>query len=148
MSVQAGIGVNRWTKKGRVLRAEFQDFHFVTVYTPNASSRPEAPSLSENEWDEAFRAYLSELDADKPVICCGDLNVAHQRLDLARPDANYNKTPGYTQDEIDGMTALLDAGFVDTWRQANPDTKSNTRGGVTGVVQGRKTWAGDSITCL
>lgn len=119
LSVQAGIGVNALDQEGRVLRAEFSDFHFVTVYTPNSSSGLKRLPFRK-EWDAAFRAYLAELDADKPVICCGDLNVAHAPIDLARPAANYNKTPGYTQDEIDGMTALLDAGFVDSWRHANP----------------------------
>jgi exodeoxyribonuclease-3 len=120
LSIQAGIGVNALDQEGRVLRAEFQDFHFVTVYTPNASSGLKRLPFRK-QWDEAFRAYLSELDADKPVICCGDLNVAHAPIDLARPEPNYNKTPGYTQEEIDGMTALLDAGFVDTWRHKHPE---------------------------
>lgn len=119
LSVQAGIGVHDLDQEGRVLRAEFPDFHFVTVYTPNSSSGLKRLPFRK-AWDVAFRDYLSELDKDKPVVCCGDLNVAHAPIDLARPEANYNKTPGYTQDEIDGMTALLEAGFVDTWRQANP----------------------------
>jgi exodeoxyribonuclease-3 len=121
LQVQAGIGVADLDQEGRVLRLEFPDFHFVTVYTPNASSGLKRLPFR-GEWDTAFRDYLKELDADKPVVCCGDLNVAHAPIDLARPDANYNKTPGYTQQEIDGMTALLEAGFVDTWRQAHPDT--------------------------
>ena len=119
LSVQAGIGVHDLDQEGRVLRAEFPDFHFVTVYTPNSSSGLKRLPFRKT-WDVAFRDYLSELDKDKPVVCCGDLNVAHAPIDLARPEANYNKTPGYTQDEIDGLTALLEAGFVDTWRQANP----------------------------
>ncbi|MDA0728400.1 MAG: exodeoxyribonuclease III [Bacteroidetes bacterium] len=119
MSVQAGIGVPDFDQEGRVLRAEFPSFHFVTVYTPNSSSGLKRLPFRK-AWDAAFRDYLSELDKDKPVVCCGDLNVAHAPIDLARPEANYNKTPGYTQDEIDGMTALLEAGFVDTWRQAHP----------------------------
>jgi len=120
LSVQAGIGVQDLDQEGRVLRLEFDGFHFVTVYTPNASSGLKRLPFR-GEWDNAFRDYLRELDADKPVICCGDLNVAHAPIDLAGPQANYNKTPGYTQQEIDGMTALLDAGFVDTWRHAHPE---------------------------
>jgi exodeoxyribonuclease-3 len=120
LHVQAGLGVADLDQEGRVLRLEFPDFHFVTVYTPNASSGLKRLPFR-GEWDAAFRDYLKELDADKPVVCCGDLNVAHAPIDLARPDANYNKTPGYTQQEIDGMTSLLEAGFVDTWRHANPD---------------------------
>ena len=121
LSVQAGLGVAELDTEGRVLRAEFDAFHFVTVYTPNSSSGLKRLPFR-GTWDAAFRDYLKELDQDKPVVCCGDLNVAHREIDLARPAANYNKTPGYTQQEIDGMDALQQAGFVDTWRAANPDT--------------------------
>ena len=121
LSVQAGLGVADLDTEGRVLRAEFEAFHFVTVYTPNSSSGLKRLPFR-GTWDAAFRDYLTELDQDKPVVCCGDLNVAHREIDLARPAANYNKTPGYTQQEIDGMDALQQAGFVDTWRAANPDT--------------------------
>ena len=120
LSIQAGIGVEALDQEGRVLRLEFDNFHFVTVYTPNSSSGLKRLPFR-GTWDEAFKDYLKELDADKPVVCCGDLNVAHAPIDLARPKSNYNKTPGYTQQEIDGMSALLDAGFVDTWRQAHPE---------------------------
>lgn len=121
LSVQAGLGVTELDTEGRVLRAEFESFHFVTVYTPNSSSGLKRLPFRET-WDVAFRDYLKELDQDKPVVCCGDLNVAHREIDLARPAANYNRTPGYTQQEIDGMDALQQAGFLDTWRAANPDT--------------------------
>ena len=120
LNVQAGIGVRSLDQEGRVLRLEFAEFHFVTVYTPNASAGLKRLPFR-GQWDAAFRDYLMELDSDKPVVCCGDLNVAHSPMDLARPEANYNKTPGYTQQEIDGMTALLEAGFVDTWRHSNPN---------------------------
>lgn len=120
IEVKAGIGIADMDTEGRVLRAEFEDFHYVTVYTPNSSSGLKRLPFRK-EWDVAFRDYLKELDSDKPVVCCGDLNVAHAPIDLARPKSNYNKTPGYTQDEIDGMTAHLNSGFVDTWRHANPD---------------------------
>ena len=103
LSVQAGLGVAELDTEGRVLRAEFEAFHFVTVYTPNSSSGLKRLPFR-GTWDAAFRDYLKELDQDKPVVCCGDLNVAHREIDLARPQANYNKTPGYTQQEIDGMT--------------------------------------------
>ncbi len=121
LSVQAGLGMAELDTEGRVLRAEFEAFHFVTVYTPNSSSGLKRLPFR-CKWDVALRDYLQELDQDKPVVCCGDLNVAHREIDLARPAANYNKTPGYTQQEIDGMDALQQAGFVDTWRAANPDT--------------------------
>ncbi|MDE0980206.1 MAG: exodeoxyribonuclease III [Flavobacteriales bacterium] len=121
ITVQAGIGVPHLDEEGRVLRAEFKDFHFITVYTPNSSSALKRLPFRK-EWDVRFAAYLKELDQSKPIICCGDLNVAHQAIDLARPAANYNKTPGYTQDEIDGMTHLLKhANLTDSWREAHPD---------------------------
>jgi exodeoxyribonuclease-3 len=120
IKVTAGIGIAEFDTEGRVLHAEFDKFHFVTVYTPNASSGLKRLPFR-GEWDVAFKNYLLKLDADKPVICCGDLNVAHSPTDLARPQANYNKTPGYTQQEIDGLTSLLSGGFTDTWRNDNPD---------------------------
>jgi len=120
IKVTAGIGVAAFDTEGRVLHAEFKEFHYVTVYTPNSSSGLKRLPFRES-WDKAFRHYLRELDSDKPVICCGDLNVAHSEIDLARPKPNYNKTPGYTQKEIDGMSAHLSAGFTDTWRAAHPN---------------------------
>lgn len=121
LHVEAGIGVDEFDQEGRVMRAEFDDFHFITVYTPNASSGLKRLPFRKG-WDRAFCAYIQALDAEKPVIVTGDLNVAHQPIDLARPDANYNKTPGYTQDEIDGMTNLLsEARLTDTWRAAHPN---------------------------
>ncbi len=120
IKVTAGIGVAELDTEGRVLHAEFKDFHYVTVYTPNASSGLKRLPFRET-WDMAFRDYLVKLDSDKPVICCGDLNVAHSAIDLARPKPNYNKTPGYTQKEIDGMSEHLEAGFTDTWRSSHPN---------------------------
>ena len=120
-SVTHGIGVDGMDDEGRVTAADFGGFHFVTVYTPNSSSGLKRLPFRK-EWDVAFRAYLQELAREKPVVCCGDLNVAHQPIDLARPKPNYNKSAGYTQAEIDGLTALIDAGFVDTYRHLNPET--------------------------
>ena len=121
ISVKAGIGVEELDQEGRVLCAEFEDVFIVTVYTPNSSSGLKRLPFRK-EWDVAFGEYIAGLDAVKPVIVCGDLNVAHAPIDLARPDANYNKTPGYTQDEIDGMTALLGrVPLVDAWRAQHPD---------------------------
>lgn len=119
--VQAGIGVSHLDNEGRVLLAEFDSFHFVTVYTPNSSSGLKRLPFRK-EWDNAFMKYIQDLDQSKPVVCCGDLNVAHQPIDLARPEANYNKTPGYTQDEIDGMSRLLsEAQLTDSWRSMHPE---------------------------
>ena len=121
LSVTAGIGVEELDQEGRVLCAEFESFFFITVYTPNSSSGLKRLPFRK-QWDAAFLAYIQDLDARKPVVVTGDLNVAHQAIDLARPDANYNKTPGYTQDEIDGMSTLLErAQLRDTWRDAHPD---------------------------
>lgn len=121
LHVRAGIGLEEFDQEGRVLHAEFEAFHFVTVYTPNSSSELKRLPFR-RKWDEAFAAYLRNLDATKPVVCTGDLNVAHQPIDLARPASNYNKTPGYTQDEIDGFSHLLKTGsFVDAWRHQHPD---------------------------
>lgn len=121
MTIEAGIGIPHLDEEGRVLRAEFENFHFITVYTPNSSSELKRLPFRK-EWDVAFAKYLKNLDQSKPLICCGDLNVAHQPIDLARPKANYNKTPGYTQAEIDGLSHVLQyVELTDTWRTAHPD---------------------------
>lgn len=120
LKVTHGIGAAGMDDEGRVTTAEFDGFFFVTVYTPNSSSGLKRLPFRQ-DWDVAFRKYLLGLNRQKPVVCCGDLNVAHQPIDLARPDANFNKTPGYTEQEIAGMTALLNAGFTDVWRHQNPE---------------------------
>ncbi len=120
LSVTEGIGIEEHDTEGRVLTAEFEAFYMVTVYTPN--SQNELKRLPYRmEWDEAFKAHLLKLDAAKPVVCCGDLNVAHQEIDIARPKSNYNKSAGYTQDEIDGLSAILSSGFIDTFRTLHPE---------------------------
>lgn len=121
LSIRTGIGVEHLDQEGRVVTAEFEDAFIVTVYTPNSSSGLKRLPFRE-EWDVAFARFIAHLDAQKPVVVCGDLNVAHRPIDLARPEANYNKTPGYTQAEIDGMTRLLgDCNLVDAWRDQHPD---------------------------
>lgn len=121
IEITTGMGIGEHDKEGRVITAHFKDYILVTVYTPNSGN--ELVRLPyRRDWDKAFRTYLMTLQNKKPVIVCGDLNVAHQPIDIARPKANYNKTPGYTQDEIDGMTRLLESGFDDTYRKSNPDT--------------------------
>jgi exodeoxyribonuclease III len=122
LSVAYGLGIPEHDNEGRAITLEFPDLYFVTTYVPNASSRLRRLDYRTKEWDVAFREYLSELDSKKPVVVCGDLNVAHQPIDLKNPKSNYNRTPGYTQAEIDGMTNLLGAGFVDTFRHLYPDT--------------------------
>lgn len=116
-----GIGIEAHDQEGRTLTAEFDDFFLVNVYVPNSGN--ELIRLDyRSHWDSDFLAFLKTLEARKPVIACGDFNVAHQEIDIARPKANYNKTAGYTQVEIDGFSRLLDAGFIDIFRQRNPET--------------------------
>lgn len=120
-AVHAGLGVAELDGEGRVLHAEFPDFHFVTVYTPNASEGLKRLPFRE-QWDRSFAAFVRELSRDRAVVVCGDLNVAHAPIDLARPAANYNVTPGYTQTEIDGLTRLLEvAELTDVWRAQHPE---------------------------
>ncbi|MEO0273230.1 MAG: exodeoxyribonuclease III, partial [candidate division WOR-3 bacterium] len=103
----------------RVITAEFPDFYLVNVYTPNSGEGLKRLGYRA-KWDEEFRNYLVRLKNKKPVVACGDFNVAHQEIDIARPKENYNKSAGYTQQEIDGFQRLLDAGFVDTFRHFHP----------------------------
>ena len=105
--------------EGRVITLEFEEFYFVTVYTPNAK-RDLSRLDYRLEWEERFRKYLVELDAQKPVIVCGDMNVAHQEIDLKNAKSNRNNS-GFTPEEREKMTRLLAAGFVDTYRHFYPD---------------------------
>lgn len=114
------IQVKKHDQEGRVVTLEFPDYFLVTVYVPN-SGRGLVRLDYRRTWDLAFRRYLKRLDVMKPVIACGDFNVAHQSIDLANPKSNYNKTAGYTQQEIDSFEALLNEGFVDTFRYKYPD---------------------------
>lgn len=125
IAVTYDMGIEEHDQEGRVICAEFDTFYLVNVYVPNSGQ--ELVRLDyRQQWDSDFRNYLSNLKATKPVILCGDLNVAHQAIDLKNDKANYNKTAGYTQVEIDGMDLLLNAGFVDSWRHFHPDTVAYT----------------------
>lgn len=106
--------------EGRVIAAEFEKFWVVTVYTPNSKGDLSRLSLRYDHWDKAFLAYMKQLEKVKPVLFCGDLNVAHQEIDLANPKPNVGKH-GFTNEEREGFQNFLDAGFVDTFRTANPD---------------------------
>ena len=108
------------TCEGRVISAEFDAFWVVTVYTPNAKGDNSRLSLRHEKWDPAFLDHLKQLEATKPVLFCGDLNVAHQEIDLANPKPNIGKH-GFTVEERGGFQNFLDAGFVDTFRAAHPD---------------------------
>jgi exodeoxyribonuclease III len=106
--------------EGRVLILEFKDWFLVNTYTPN-SGRGLKRADFRQEWDQFFTTFMKKLDKKKPVVLCGDLNVALTSIDLKNDKANYNKSAGYTQVEIDGLSKTLDAGFVDTWRIMHPD---------------------------
>ena len=122
ISVQYGIGVEEHDKEGRVITLEFDDFYFITVYTPN--SQNELARLPYRmEWETAFLTYLKKLEETKPVIFCGDLNVAHQEIDLKNPKTN-RKNAGFTDEERQKFTELLEAGFVDTFRYFYPDLEN------------------------
>jgi exodeoxyribonuclease-3 len=119
--VDFGIGMPGHDDEGRVVTATFADHIVVNAYVPNSGEGLKRLPYR-REWDKALRDYLVGLAAGKrPLIFTGDLNVAHREIDIARPKANYNKTSGYTQAEIDGLDALLNAGFVDTFRHVHPD---------------------------
>ncbi len=120
LSVENDMGIEEHDQEGRVIAAEYADFYLVTVYTPNSGSAL-ARLPYRQTWDNDFRAYLKKLEAKKPVIVCGDLNVAHQAIDLKNPKPNYNKSAGYMQEEINGIQGHIDAGFVDTFRHINKD---------------------------
>ena len=107
--------------EGRVICAEFDSFYLVTVYVPNSGS--ELLRLGYRQtWDAAFLNYLKALETNKPVVVCGDFNVAHRAIDLARPKENYNKAAGYMQEEIDGMNGFAGAGLLDSFRLMHPET--------------------------
>ena len=119
LSVTYGIGVPELDNEGRVITAEFPEFYLVTCYTPNAQ-RGLARLDHRMRWDEAFRSFLKELDERKGVIVCGDLNVAHQEIDLKNPKSNRGNA-GFSDEERESFTKLLESGFTDTFRFRNPD---------------------------
>lgn len=106
--------------EGRVLTAEFENFYLVNVYTPNSKNELERLSLREKKWDPEFLNYLKELDKTKPVVTCGDFNAAHEEIDIARPKTNHHSA-GFTDEERQGITNLISAGFIDTFRSLHPD---------------------------
>ena len=119
LQVQYDIGISHHDKEGRVIMAEFDEFCLVNVYTPN-SQRELARLNYRMEWEDDFLAYLKRLEQKKPVIVCGDLNVAHQEIDLKNPGSN-RKNAGFTDQERNKMTTLLENGFIDTFRYLYPD---------------------------
>jgi exodeoxyribonuclease III len=120
IAVTCDMAIEEHDQEGRIVTAEFEKFFLTTVYTPNSGEGLKRLDYRQ-KWDEDFRKYVTGLNRRKPVIICGDLNVAHQPIDIARAKENYNKSAGYTQQEIDGIQQLLDAGFVDTFRHFHPE---------------------------
>lgn len=114
------IGIEEHDQEGRVIAAEFKDFYVVTVYVPNSGNGLVRLDYRKG-WDADFLQYLKKLEEEKPVILCGDMNVCHKEIDIARPKPNYNKSAGYTQVEIDGMDNFVAAGFKDSFREFYPD---------------------------
>ena len=119
LSVRYGIGAEEFDHEGRVITLEMPDFFFITVYTPNSQDGL-ARLPYRMEWEDAFLKYLKALEQQKPVIFCGDLNVAHTEIDIKNPKSNIHNA-GFTQEERDKMTALLGSGFIDTFRYFHPD---------------------------
>ena len=119
LSVRYGMGVEEHDREGRMITLDMGDFYLLTVYTPNAQ-RELTRLPYRMAWEDAFLAYLKGLEKDKPVVFCGDLNVAHEEIDLKNPKSNQQNA-GFTREERDKMTALLDAGFIDTFRYFYPE---------------------------
>lgn len=120
ISVTYDMGIEEHDQEGRIITAEFEKYYLITVYVPNSGNELVRLDYREN-WDDEFLKYLKGLEKIKPVVVCGDFNVANTEIDLARPKSNYNKTAGYTQREIDGFNDFLAAGFVDTFRNLHPE---------------------------
>ena len=119
ISVTYGIGIEEHDKEGRIITLEFDNFYFVNCYTPN--SKRELERLDYRQvWEDEIRNYLNTLSNKKPVIYCGDLNVAHKEIDLKNPNTNHNSA-GFTDEERNKMTELLNSGFIDTFRYKYPD---------------------------
>ena len=122
LNVSYGLGIEEHDNEGRVITLEFEDFYMVTVYTPNSQS--ELKRLDYRmRWEDDFRNFLKNLDEKKPVIVCGDLNVAHKEIDLKNPKTN-RKNAGFTDEERNKFTELLNSGFIDTFRYFYPDKES------------------------
>ncbi len=122
ISVKLGIGIEQHDKEGRVITLEYKDYYIVTCYTPN--SQNELARLDYRmEWEDAFRGYLKGLEECKPIIFCGDLNVAHKEIDLKNPKTN-RRNAGFTDEEREKFSILLDSGFIDTFRYFYPDAEN------------------------
>lgn len=121
LGVTKGIEIDEHDHEGRVITAEYEEFYLVTVYTPNSQDGLKRLDYR-MEWEDAFSAYVQKLDAVKPVVICGDLNVAHKEIDLKNPKTN-RKNAGFSDEEREKMTVLLEAGFTDSFRYFYPDAE-------------------------
>lgn len=121
INVTYGMGIDEHDHEGRVITLEFDNYFFITVYTPNSKQELERLDYRQ-KWEDDFRAYLISLKEKKPVIFCGDLNVAHKEIDLKNPSSNHHNA-GFTDEEREKMTVLLNSGFTDTFRFFYPDAK-------------------------
>ena len=121
LTVKNGMGIEEHDKEGRVITLEFDSYFFITVYTPNSKAKLERLDYR-MVWEDDFKKYIKNLEKSKPVIICGDLNVAHQEIDLKNPKANRNNA-GFTDNEREKLTALLDSGLTDTFRYFYPDAE-------------------------
>lgn len=146
LHVNYGIGIEEHDQEGRVITLEYEDFYMVTVYTPN--SQNELARLDYRmKWEDDFRAYLKKLDESKPVIMCGDLNVAHKKIDLKNPKTNRHNA-GFTDEERGKFTEFLNAGFIDTFRYFYPEETGFIPGGLTASKQEKRMQAGVLITSV
>ena len=121
ISVSYGLGIEEHDHEGRVITLEYEDFYLVTVYTPNSQDGLKRLDYR-MKWEDNFLSYIKSLDEKKPVVYCGDLNVAHTEIDLKNPKSN-RKNAGFTDEEREKMSVVLSAGFTDTWRSLNPDVE-------------------------
>ena len=119
--VMYDMGITEHDQEGRVLVAEYDNFFLLNVYVPNSGDGLARLDYRQS-WDADFLKHMQSLQDQKPLIACGDFNVAHQAIDIARPKANYNKSAGYTQTEIDGFSRFVDADLIDSYRHKHPDT--------------------------
>ncbi len=120
IGVTKDMGIEIHDTEGRILCLEYEKFFLITVYVPNSGSALKRLDYRQ-DWDLAFLKYLKNLEKTKPVVVCGDFNVAHKAIDLTHPKPNYNKSAGYMQEEIDGMDRFVENGLVDTFRHFYPD---------------------------
>lgn len=122
LSVAYGLGIEEHDKEGRVITLEFEDFYFITVYTPNSKTELERLDYR-MVWEDEFRKYMQNLEKTKPVVVCGDLNVAHKEIDLKNPKTN-KRNAGFTDEERGKFTELMNAGFIDTFRYFYPSLEN------------------------